>query len=518
VLVLIGQSARIDGLRWESETRLRIGRLGSDLEVVLQDQSVSRHHAEVTATPQGWVIRDLGSANGTLVNGAMISNREQALRPDDVVQCGTLLLRVAIRGAAGPVPDTPTHVLAPPAEQPGSRRIRTSGAFLRVQAASKQTWEDALRRVALAPEARPEQGKHLLTLLRTGHHLTQVGSLEGLLQAVLADAVGALDAQRGAIVLIDEATGGLKVRAVASPRKQAADDRSYSHTLAERCFNQGESLLCEDVSGDSALTSATSVLRGKMASIVCALVRSPRKRLGVLHLDRGPFQAPFNEADFYLADALAANVAVGIESAQLVQQQQDDFIRTITVLARTVELRDQYTGDHTNRVTWYSLTLAEQLGMSGPELHHIRVGTPLHDIGKIGIDDAILRKPDKLTREEFEEMKTHTTKGVAILECIPALGPVLPIVRSHHERWDGTGYPDRLARDQIARMARVVAVADAFDAMTSDRPYRKAMPAEAAFAELERGSGTHFDPDCVTAFLAVRPRVEAALAGGGFRS
>src|SRR5262249_35451479 len=160
-----------------------------------------------------------------------------------------------------------------------------------------------------------------------------------------------------AIALVDEPTGGLTVRAVVCPRRQPADGRSYSHTLAERCFAQGESLLCEDVSGDTALTASTSVLRGRMASIICALLRSPGKKLGVLHLDRGPFQAPFGEADFFLADALAAQVAVGIESAQLVQQQQDDFIRTITTLARTVELRDQYTGDHTNRVTWYSVTL-----------------------------------------------------------------------------------------------------------------------------------------------------------------
>src|SRR4029434_9800540 len=113
------------------------------------------------------------------------------------------------------------------------------------------------------------------------------------------------------------------------------------------------------------------------------------------------------------------------------------------------------------------------LNLSPDDLNLLRTGTPLHDVGKIGIDDAILRKPDRLTREEFEIMKTHTTKGAKILEQIPDLLPIIPIVRSHHERWDGKGYPDGLVGEAISPLARVVALADAFDAMTSDRPYRK---------------------------------------------
>src|SRR5262249_31820638 len=139
------------------------------------------------------------------------------------------------------------------------------------------------------------------------------------------------------------------------------------------------------------------------------------------------------------------------------------------------------------------------------------IGTPLHDIGKIGIQDAILLKPDRLTAEEFELMKSHTVKGAAILEPIPALAPVIPIVRSHHERWDGQGYPDGLAMDKINLLARIVAVADAFDAMTSPRPYRPAMPMEKALAELAAKAGTHFDPVCVNAFLAVPHKIRQII-------
>src|SRR5262249_4261303 len=198
--------------------------------------------------------------------------------------------------------------------------------------------------------------------------------------------------------------------------------------------------------------------------------RSPRKRLGVLHLDRGPFQLPFDQQDFNLADAIAASVAIGIESAVLVEEQREQFAQIVGSLARAVEVRDYYTGNHTRRVTDYSLLLADELKLSPTERYHIQIGTPLHDIGKIGVDDAVLRKPDRLTAAEFEHMKLHTIKGAAILESIHALHPMIPIVRHHHERWDGQGYPDKLAHDRIARSARIVAVAAALDAMTSDRP------------------------------------------------
>jgi HD-GYP domain-containing protein (c-di-GMP phosphodiesterase class II) len=140
--------------------------------------------------------------------------------------------------------------------------------------------------------------------------------------------------------------------------------------------------------------------------------------------------------------------------------------------------------------------------------YHLQIGTPLHDIGKIGISDAILRKPSHLTPDEVEYMKTHTTKGAAMIELIPHLAPVLPIVRNHHERWDGQGYPDGLAGSAIPYLARIVAVADAFDAMTTDRPYRPSMPTDQAFKQIHDGAGRQFDPVCARAFLKIRPRIE----------
>jgi len=133
----------------------------------------------------------------------------------------------------------------------------------------------------------------------------------------------------------------------------------------------------------------------------------------------------------------------------------------------------------------------------------------LHDLGKVGISDATLQKAGPLTPEERQHMTSHVLKGAALLETMPGLTPLMPIVRSHHERWDGSGYPDGLSGEQIPLLARIVAVADAFDAMTSDRVYRKKLSLEEAFAELEQKAGSQFDPDIVRALIHLRPRVEA---------
>jgi len=394
------------------------------------------------------------------------------------------------------------------ARPPGSGKPQ-SYLDLEIATTAQHSWDQALEWVALKDQA-PLQGRAMLTLLRANHHLANLSNLDELLQSILNDAISSLGAQRGAILLADPETDQLVLKASAAP-SMPTSGKSYSKTLAERCFRRGESFLCQDTRADEAATGARSVKYGAMGSVICTLLRTPRKSLGVLHLDRNVFQPPFTAEDLYLADAVAASVAVGIECAQVVELQRDQFVQTVTTLARAVEMRDQYTGDHTRRVTDYALMLADELKIGSAEKYHIQVGTPLHDIGKIGIDDAILRKPGKLTPAEFDAMKTHTVKGAAILESIGSLNPMIPIVRHHHERWDGAGYPDGLSRERIDVTARIVAVADAFDAMTSHRPYRPAMPPQLAFLELLSRAGTHFDPSCVQAFMRLRGKIEQQL-------
>jgi HD-GYP domain-containing protein (c-di-GMP phosphodiesterase class II) len=464
------------------------------VEVELGDSSVSRLHAEIALCEAGWVVRDMGSTNGTLLNGARLGRSYHQLGLRDILQFGNVVL--IVQALVG--------------EQCVLNENRADG--LQVQATTEQTWEEAVELLAMDVTRRARPGEQMLSLLRAGHHFCQSASLDDLLRVSTRDAVTALNARRGAVILVDETNRKLTLRALHSTRPEQQSRQPFSLTLAQRCLQTGQSLLCADVRTDLGLHEAPSVARGEMNSVICALVRSPRRRLGVLHLDRGISQPSFTPDDLRLADAIAANMSSAIESSQgLEEAQRELFIQTVITLAQAIELRDDYTGGHTQRVTDYCLLLGEELGLSPADRHTLQIGAPLHDIGKIGIADAVLRKPGQLTAAEFEQMKSHTVKGAMMLGNIPDLEPIVPIVRSHHERWDGNGYPDRRSGTNIPRLARLVAVADAFDAMTSDRPYRVGMPAEKAFAEIGLGAGKQFDPVCAAAFLRARPQVEQLL-------
>jgi putative nucleotidyltransferase with HDIG domain len=506
----------VKGKSWQASEVLRIGRVDA-LEIVLNDGSVSRYHAEIRATDRGWRVRDLGSTNGTSLNGVRLGNGKWPLRPRDLLQFGDVAIVVETLDEVEDLPaPTPTVVSSAGATLSAS----DSGAItdeLRVEGTAKSSWDQAFEGLAFDSNRCLRAGEQLQALLRASRHLVNIEKEEELLHSVLNDAVTVLDAQRGALVLLEGpeeklklralVTGRNEPRAVLAGRSEPGTRFQFSHSLANRCVSRGESILCQRVDEDAELAMAKSIAEGAMASVLCVLLRTPRRRLGVLHLDRSPWQKPFTMDDLHLADALAASMSAGIECSQLMRKQRNLFLDTITILAQAVELRDKYTGGHTNRVGAYSLLLAEKLALPAAEVELIRLGTPLHDIGKIGIDDAILRKPDKLTNEEFEIMKTHTTKGAEIINTVPDLRPVLPIVRSHHERWDGKGYPDGLVGEDTPAMARIVAIADAFDAMTSDRPYRKGLAPALAFAEIEKHAGKQFDPTFAVAFLALRERI-----------
>jgi putative nucleotidyltransferase with HDIG domain len=491
---LRGISGEVKGQVWESPTLLRAGRLGS-LEIVLDDSSVSRRHAEVRFGEGAWFVRDQESTNGTYVNGVRVqAGADHPLRPRDIVQFGKVALVV----------ETPEVV----AEGPPSNQ--------HVVAAAPSSYEEGLRRMAFDRQQMPRAGDQLVALLRAGHHFNNTQSEDQLLDAILNDAVSVLDAQRGAIVLADSDAPepNLKLRALAVGHADSGGRFHYSKKLTQRCFARGESILYGTLDQDDELKVAQSITDGAMASVLCVLLRTPRRRIGVLHLDRSFWQNPFTEDDLFLADALAAHVSAAIESAQLLRKQKELFLNTLETLAQAVEMRDDYTGGHTKRVTRYATLLAEKMGLPDDQLELIKIGTPLHDIGKIGIDDAILRKPGRLTPEEFAQMQEHTTKGAEILHTIRDMAPIIPIVRNHHERWDGTGYPDRLKAEEIPLLARIVTVADAFDAMTSNRPYhpdRKGKPPAVAFAEVEKQAGRQFDPDCARAFLEIREEIVRAM-------
>ena len=183
-----------------------------------------------------------------------------------------------------------------------------------------------------------------------------------------------------------------------------------------------------------------------------------------------------------------------------VAQLRRAYESSLTVLANAIDVRDRYTRNHVERVTNYAMLLAEELGWQSRSLENLRFGAILHDIGKIIIPESLLLKPDQLSEDDWREIREHSLIGAQMVAKIEFLAPVVPIIRHHHERWDGTGYPDGLVGEQIPPAARIIALADSLDSMTIETPYRKALDLEAARAEILSCSGTHFDPDVVSAF------------------
>ena len=183
------------------------------------------------------------------------------------------------------------------------------------------------------------------------------------------------------------------------------------------------------------------------------------------------------------------------------------YVRSIDAMIKALEAKDFYTRGHSQRVTLYSVAIGEELGMTGQELEDLHRASVLHDLGKIGVREAVLNKPGKLTEEEFAEIVRHPETAVRILEPIPFFRPLLPAILHHHERFDGKGYPSRLVGKNIPLASRIMTIADTFDAMTSTRAYRKALPVADAIAEIRRCSGTQFDPDIVPAFFACQSKI-----------
>jgi putative nucleotidyltransferase with HDIG domain len=217
----------------------------------------------------------------------------------------------------------------------------------------------------------------------------------------------------------------------------------------------------------------------------------------------------FSGLERQIAELAMTHVAACITGFEHAENAQQLYRETLASLSNALEAKDQYTSDHTEEVVRLAVSVAAELGLELELVRKIELGAVLHDIGKVRVPESILNKPGPLDADEWEVMKTHPEVGERILRPIRSLSAILPIVRHHHERWDGAGYPDGLAERAIPLGARIVSVCDAYRAMTEDRPYRKALPEDHARSELERGAGKQFDPECVAALFRVLDRREA---------
>jgi HD-GYP domain-containing protein (c-di-GMP phosphodiesterase class II) len=272
---------------------------------------------------------------------------------------------------------------------------------------------------------------------------------------------------------------------------------SVSHWVAEN----EEPLVME--SEETQMFREFPPLPESIRSYIAFPLKTPQRTVGVLNLIRNRDKHPFSNVDLEIINVLASQASISIENVRLYQNIRDNYLKTVRGFALAVEAKDRYTHGHSENVMKYTVVIAKRLGLSDEEIENVKYAGLLHDIGKIGVSELILNKPGRLTPSEFDEIKKHPSLGANIIADVPFLRPLVPMVLHHHEFYDGSGYPNGIKGEEIPFGARILSVADAYEAMTSDRPYRRSLSQQAALEILVNGKGRQFDPLMVETFQDV---------------
>ena len=312
-----------------------------------------------------------------------------------------------------------------------------------------------------------------------------------------------LEAEKAAVLLADRGHDTLLIIAVHGYDAQAIGRTvgSMGQDVCGKVASEGEPMIGRP--DPASLLSRTLPTRG---DYLCMPIKIREEVFGVLMVGDKLGGLPFRPEDIFVAHFLLDKAALSVENIALYEAMLSNMRSTLGALVSAMEAKDPYTREHSRRVTNFSVLTAQTMGLGLEHIESLRFAAYLHDIGKIGIKDSVLQKVGRLTFEEYEHIKDHPVIGESIIKHMDLTGHERAIIRHHHERWDGSGYPDGLAGKNIPILARIVAVADAFDAMTSDRPYRAGKDMSEARQELSRCSGSHFDPEAVTAFLMMLER------------
>lgn len=279
--------------------------------------------------------------------------------------------------------------------------------------------------------------------------------------------------------------------------------RFFVTKLCEKVLENGRSYLLDQFTLSQSSFNTTLFPNGFPFSIMAVPLDLVHKRVGVVALVREETESLYREKDLQLLGVFASHTASALQNAHLysrLRTMNQDVIRSF---AQAVEVKDLYTRGHSERVAEYACRLGQSLGLSSKELDRLQIAGMLHDIGKIGIPDHILNKPGALTPEEYETMKRHSSMGREILGQVGAMRDVTEIIYHHHERMDGQGYPDGLLGDKVPFLSRIICLADSYEAMSSDRAYRRALPLDKVIYALDRGAGSQWDHDLTHAWMSI---------------
>jgi len=349
------------------------------------------------------------------------------------------------------------------------------------------------------------KNEHLALLYGLSSIFNSSIRLEEVLSNVMDQVIKETGAQRGFVMLQDPEEQDRFVFQAARDNSSAnlTDPVSQvSTTIAREVFQSQKPSLQFDAVHNKSLEGAYTVQLLQLHSVLCVPLIVKGKSIGVIYVDNSLKKGTFNNNHLEMLTAIATPAAVAIENARLFAELEKTYDTTLAGWASAMDLRDSITENHCQRVTNMTVELAQYDPKIDREMIvHIRRGATLHDVGKMGIPDAILKKPGPLDPAEWAVMKTHPQIAYDLLNKIPYLKPALSIPYCHHERWAGGGYPRGISGEAIPREARIFSLVDVYDALTSDRPYKKAMPKQAALAEIRKDIGRNFDPQIAESFI-----------------
>src|SRR5574341_1230868 len=359
--------------------------------------------------------------------------------------------------------------------------------------------------------------RQLGALMDVGRAINSSLGQQQVLEQVIDAVIKLMSAERGFLMMLDEADGKLKFKIARgmSNVNLGAEEFKLSMTIARRVAGTGEVIITTNAQEDPRFENQMSVAAYKLRSILCVPLQIKNKLIGVIYLDNKVHAGMFGEEDKPLISAFADQAAVAIHNARLFEDLKSTnrdlmiakaelevaYEATLRGWVDALDMRDKETNGHTQRVTILTERLARAIGVEEDELVHIKHGALLHDIGKMAIPDEILLKKGQLTDEERACMQEHPSRAYKMLFPIEFLQPAIVIPYCHHEKWDGTGYPLGLKGEEIPFYARIFAVIDVWDALTSERPYHKAYPPHEVREMIRVDAGKHFDPRVVEVFL-----------------
>lgn len=334
-----------------------------------------------------------------------------------------------------------------------------------------------------------------------------------VMDKVMDALIGLMKAERGFLMLKDD-QGDFQVQIARDVKHNVVskDDFEISKSIVRQVLENGEAVLTTSAKDDPRFGQQASVAAFSLLSILCAPLKVKDKLIGVIYVDNRAQKGIFTRDELELISTFANQAAVAIENARLYEELQTAYQATLEGWVRALDMRDKETEGHTKRVTLLTGELARRMGLDESSLVHIERGALLHDIGKMAIPDGILLKPAALTPEERILIEKHPVYAFEMLSPIKFLHPALDIPYCHHEKWDGSGYPRKLSGETIPLAARIFAVVDVWDALVSDRPYRKGLEPGDVKQKLRDDAGKHFDPQVVDAFLGMDDQTLKATA------